>query len=1231
MKCPACGFDSPLEMRFCGACGTRLATACGQCGFANPLIYRFCGRCGTKLVTDSSEPALEHPAPLPTGESLALSLGPHTVQLEGERRVVSVLVTDLTDSSPLLEQVGTEGWVELMNRILHILEAEIFRFGGEVSQFRGDGLVAFFGATSANEDDPERAVLAALSMQRALNLFVHHLARPEVLDLQMRVGVDTGEVVVAGSSDRQHWEETAMGLAVTIAARMEAAAEPGTVLVSEHTYRLVESYFEWQPLGEITIKGISQPIAVYRPGTHIASPEHLLPEQAIPDLVPRIGREAEFHALVHSVEGLFDGRGSVVALVGEKGNGKSFLLNEVRRYFAHRGALLAETHPDSSPTTASLTWVRGMCRSYSQTWPYFMWVDLFHDWLELRQEGSKEEKRACLRRRAEELWGSEFEEHYPYLATFLGLPLEDAFSEKIQHLDGESLRQRFFLAVRSWIEAASRSGPVALVFTDMHWADASSLALLKYCLPICDNETLLWMLAFRPEREASIWDFYHHLEVEYPHRLVSVNLPPLTEEQSCELIQHLLGPEILPEEACQLIIQNSGGNPYYILELVRSLIDRGALTRQEGVSWQMTRKVSTLDMPNSLQQLLLTRIDRLSPQARLVFQIAAVIGPVFWLNMLQALLGETHTLKADLAALQRAQFIQESGRTPELGMQYSFKSSLIRDTAYESLLSTQRAVFHLKAAEYLENLVKTDDLVGYMAMLAYHYQGAGNNKRELFYSILAAEQARKIYANAEALQHYNRAVELIDRLQAELKSDDQNRSLQTQRFEVLNGRREVLFQLGQFEASHTDTLALLPLARQMADDPAWLIDALLAQAEYLIGSREELDQGLQLAQEAFNLARQSGNQRGEMRSMLIITNARYALKNPGWLELAERALALARQDNDIKAEVNLLLGIGGAYGMDDLPRSREYLSAALSRSVTLNDKAIELVLLEAIGQQCERDGDYYQQLTEYEQKRLKLSREIGNSMVEGKALMFCGQIQALYLGDYETGLEMERQALHIWEKLNLRLFPLVRIAQIQTEQGRYTDALEMLERASPLGEQVVDYIGQAGLDLVKAILFIALGDEQHLQFALEITSQIQYMVDSNLVSRQYHMAAACKASAAHVKLAQSLAQLGTSEAECQVHLQQALEASQTALNLYQQFGFVQVIECTSEEILFHHSQALAANDRPDKASEFLKSAYDEMMRKYDLIPTDSPFRKTYLENIQLHRDIQVTYLAQIPA
>jgi len=1241
MKCPNCGFDNPPGMKFCGMCGTRLARACPACGFANPPDFRFCGQCGRLLI---QEPGLAQPPQpqFPIEAEAPTPPPPAPVQLEGERRLATVILTDVRGSTDLLEQIGTEAWVEIMNRVLQILEAEVYRFGGEVDQFRGDGLVAFFGATLAHEDDPERAVLAGLAMQTAIESYAVELAEQEGIDLQLRVGINTGEVIVASVGDsRQHSEDTAMGAGLALAARMETAAEPGTVLISENTYRLVEPQFEWEPLGEITVKGVSQPVAIYRPLAPQADAERLHRLQTYGLCIPLIGREAEFRTLKGCVEDLYDGRGGIVMVTGDRGLGKSFLVAEVRHHFARQGALLAEAHiagsvgdrpergGDTSPPT-SLTWLRGRCRSYDQSWPYSMWLDLLRGWLGVREGEPKEETRDRFRRQAELLWGDRLAEHYPYLATFLSLPLEDVFAERVKHLDAEGLRQQFFFALRSWVEAMAKRGPLVLAFADAHWADTTSLDLLKYCLPLCDDEVLLWLIVFRPERTAPVWEFRYQVETEYPHRVTTVTLPPLTEAQSNEFIDRLLGPESLLAETRALLLDKAEGNPYYIEELVHSLIDQGVLAQEaETGQWHTTRAVASLDLPDTLQSLLLARIDGLSSDERRVLQMAAVIGTVFWSNVLQALAGDA-TLKVHLTALQRAQLIQERGRAPDLGMEYCFKSNLIRDAAYESLLGAQRIAYHLKVAEYLEGLFGLETLTPYYGTLAYHYRQAGKSGKELFYTIQAAEQAQRIYANAEALEHYTRALELLDEVEVKVKVEDEVEgrlyAIRTQRFEVLNGRRGIFFLMGDLEAGRADAQALLPLARQLKDDPVWLIDALLQQPG-VAGwqSQEELDAGVPMAEKALTLARQLGDRRREMQSLGAIANQRlWANDSTAW-ELAERALDLARQLGDQRYEVGILIRMGRVYAWSDQPeRGMECLEAALPLCQALDDKMAEMSLLNLIGLQFERSGDYYQLLTEYQQKRLHISREIGHRPIEGDGLMQCGQIQSLYLGDYEAGLALLEESRRIWEGTPNAVFALLRIAQVQIVRGRYDEAQETLERARRItGVQAVHEMGHAGLRLVSAIFCNGLSDEPHLREALELTAQTSQLVADAPLTRQYEMAAACESAAAHLGLAEYVAD----EAECQTHLRQALESSQAALDIYQHFGFVQIIECISEEILYRHGLALAANGREAEAAEYLQRAYDEMMRKHDLIPPDSPFRHTYLENIPLHRDIRAAYIA----
>jgi tetratricopeptide (TPR) repeat protein len=293
-------------------------------------------------------------------------------------------------------------------------------------------------------------------------------------------------------------------------------------------------------------------------------------------------------------------------------------------------------------------------------------------------------------------------------------------------------------------------------------------------------------------------------------------------------------------------------------------------------------------------------------------------------------------------------------------------------------------------------------------------------------------------------------------------------------------------------------------------------------------------------------------------------------------------------------------------------------------------------LLGQIGLQLERSGDYHRLLTEYHHKRLNISREIGYRPGESDALISSGQTQGIYLGDYEGGLALLREGRRIRESITQRVFgvhtelsALLRVIQILSMQGQYEQALETLESIHRLGEQDTHEIIRAGLRLVSAILYNAMGDERisdvhaHFQQVLELITQTKQLVADTPLTKQYEMAAACEATSAHLGLAQVVAD----EAERHAHLRQALESSQVALDIYHWFGFVQVIECVSEEILFRHSLALAANGREAEAAEYLQRAYDEMMRKHNLIPPDSPFRRTYLENIALHRDIRAAYVA----
>jgi len=476
---------------------------------------------------------------------------PAPLSLTGERRFATVLIADVKSSTLLAEKIGTEAWVEVMNKVLQVCAAEIQRFGGEVDQFRGDGLIAFFGARAAHEDDPERAVLAAMTMQNAVHRLAHELGETLGIHLLLRVGVNTGEVIAANiGNGSPHSEDTAMGGAVALAARMESAAEPGTVLVSENTYRLTALQFKWEPLGEISVTGVSHPVAVYRPLAPLSEAEqhHRLQEYGLS--IPLIGRDQEFSAIQKAILQLRDGVGGIVMVNGAAGLGKSRLIAEVEQSVQREEALAADA---GTP----ITWLRGRARSYDQSLPHSMWIDVLRGWLGLREWESKEQELARLQHKCQELWGDEYEGYYPYLAKFLSLPLDKSFSSWIEHLEAEGLHQQFFLAVKSWVEAVAKRGPVVIIFAEAHWADDASLEMLKHCLPLSDTEQVLWMVIFRPDPSAPTWAFNHYVETEFPHRITAVELSGLSESDSCELLGRLIGAEVLPDEMPILVKLNT--------------------------------------------------------------------------------------------------------------------------------------------------------------------------------------------------------------------------------------------------------------------------------------------------------------------------------------------------------------------------------------------------------------------------------------------------------------------------------------------------------------------------------------------------------------------------------------------------------------------------------------------------------------------------------------------------
>jgi len=814
MQCPNCDFNNPDGLIFCGMCGTQLGKACSTCHAIMPITFKYCGTCGSLMEADGSGLGVETPSnnrdkndTLPEPASLPSPL--ESGSLIGERRRATVLISDVKGSTSILEKIGSESWVEVMNQVLQIMGGAVYMFGGEVDQFRGDGMVAFFGARSAHEDDPERAIMAALVLLENIEHFAEQLKQSQNLDLAIRIGINTGDVITANIGNQDtHSEDTAMGGAITLAARLEAAAEPGTVLVSEQTQRLVEERFKWQSLGEIDIRGLSQPIHVYRPMSPRSEAEQQHRLQAYGRSVPLIGRDDELETIQRSLENLRNHVGGIILISGEAGMGKSRLTFEARQQANRVEAL-------QGPDDCHLTWLEGRCRSYGHTLPYSVWIDLWQRWLGSGDWTSEEEDLKQLRVKAQHLWGDQIEAYYPYVAASLSLPLENEYKSAIQHLDAEGLKHRFFSAIYSWLEILSKEKPVILLFAEAHWADEASLELLKYCLPLCTTERVLFVTVYRPERDAPIWPFQQMVETEYYHRLTTIELDPLTDKASHDLLHILVGVDVLPKPIHNQILDKAAGNPYYLTELVYSLIDNKTLIRDEAKGcWQPITEEIRLELPDTLKSLLFSRLDSLSTEERRTLQMASVIGPIFWYEVLQHLTGNGESLNKALASMQRFQLINERGKVPYLGREFAFTSTLIREVAYESILTTQCEGLHLATADYLVESVADSALQHYHGIIAYHYNKAGNCQKELFHTMLAAEEAKRIYANNEAIQTYKHAIELMNQTGG-WDCIPPGNIIEAWRLEALKGIGQIQFGIGEVAEAEENLRQAIELGRQI--------------------------------------------------------------------------------------------------------------------------------------------------------------------------------------------------------------------------------------------------------------------------------------------------------------------------------------------------------------------------------------------------------------------------------
>jgi class 3 adenylate cyclase/tetratricopeptide (TPR) repeat protein len=768
MRCPRCGFENPEGMNFCGRCGTKLSPRCPSCDFENPPGFAFCGKCGADLAEPT--PAA-HPSSLALPpQRLQVYTPPHLAEkiltskaaLEGERKQVTVLFADLKGSMELLADRDPEEARQLLDPVLERMMAAVHRYEGTVNQVMGDGIMALFGAPIAHEDHAVRACYAALAMQEAIRRYSEEARRAHGITVQIRVGLNSGEVVVRAIGSDLHMDYTAVGQTTHLAARVEQMAMPGTILITPEVCKLAEGYIQVKSLGPVPIKGMTTPVEV----AEVTGAGHVrtrLQVAAARGLTRFVGRDAELHSLHQALQQAGAGRGQVVAAIGEVGVGKSRLISE----FLH------------SPHTGGWLVLESTSVSYGKATPYSPVIDLLKRYCQLEDADDARAIRVRVTGQVLAL-DDTLQDTLPALLALLDAVPEDS---PFLTLEPPQRRQRTLTALKRVLLRESQVQPVLLVFEDLHWIDTETQALLDSLVESLPTARLLLLVNYRP-------DYQHDWGRKTYY--TQLRLDPLPPASAGACLQTLLGGDPSLEPLKRLLIARTEGNPFFLEESVRTLVETEVLSGTPG-AYHLGTSFDSLPVPATVQAVLAARMDRLPAEEKRLLQTAAVIGTAVPLPLLQAIAEVPEAaLHRGLAHLQAAEFLYETRLFPEL--EYTFTHALTHEVAYGGLLQERRRTLHAHVVEAIEGLYP-DRLTEQVERLAHHALRGEVWEKALTYSRQAGMKANARAANREAVSHFEQALVALRHL-------PERRERHEQTIDLCLSLRSPLFQLGELERMH---------------------------------------------------------------------------------------------------------------------------------------------------------------------------------------------------------------------------------------------------------------------------------------------------------------------------------------------------------------------------------------------------------------------------------------------
>lgn len=1114
-------------------------------------------------------------------ERLATLIQPDKAQ--DERKRVTVLFADVKGYTALSENLDPEDVAAIMNRLFEAVTVEIHRYGGTIDKYAGDAVMALFGAPQALENHEEMSVRAALAMQRVIRQFSDQLNRDRGFQLQMRIGLNTGEVLaglVGGLHARSY---TVMGDTVNLAARLESAAPVGGILASEFTTRKLHNIFDLSAPEQISVKGKSDEITVYQ----------ILGERKLRGRVrgldgltaPMIGREAELNQLKATMSQTMEKRQwQATAVLGEAGLGKTRLQRE-----------LVAWSFTNYPQTRLLS---SRAFSHTRTTPYHFIGELIRGLFNLSPESDTETAvnhlTAALSALQTEITPTELQYQLGSIASILGITLEN---DLMENLEPEQRRDRTFLSLERIFIAAATMRPLLVLIDDLHWADALSLDFLERLLQQISQADFQsgaaqFLILSRPaENPNSKLSTVQTQLQQSPHQ--SIYLKALAVDQAESLVAKLLDQE-MPQALTKLIVNQAQGNPFYVEEVLRSLIEDGTLKKNG--QWNLTKDVASIRIPPSVEDVLAARIDRLPPDDKQITQHAAIIGRIFWQHILNKIT-EASTVEPTLLLLELRQLadrMEESTLSED--WQWVFHHGLIQEVAYKTVPKAMRRVVHQQVARILEEQLG-EQTAFLLPLIADHYEAGEVVDKAIHFLGQAGEQAATQFANEDAVSYFSRALRLLEKRETAVFTPEE----QTVRFNLLMGRTKVNHLMAQREAQKQDLEALQTVVEQM-DDAARRAEVALQWASYYEASSRfetavsharqafehadlinnhtlkvngltswalgllrlgEFDEAKQLTSDARDIAQSNQNHLGEAVSLAHLGIVHYFLGDfDAARDSLEESLGLARQLNDLHRQTSCLTNLVGIYhALGDFAKAKTCCEEALEVAQTVGDRAKETTILNNLGGMYHALGDL-EIARQYHENALKLAQTLNNRLGESMAANNLGLV------------------LH--------------------DLGHEQQARAYAEHALAIDREIGDKRGE-GYSLTA--LALALEGDGDLQAAAEAHLEA-------LALRREIGQAACAidnlAGLASVSLKQGA-------------VDQAVQHVDEALSWIKDHG-VDGIEYPIR-VYLTSADVLVAADQASKAEQTLKAAADLLSTQAEKI-SEASARESFLKNVPLHQTLQ---------